>query len=147
MRCERCGHNPDARVTASWSFFLDKEPRGLNARLVNGGTRWQQAAYRRERNEWLQWMRLARVNQRIPIATAKRRVRLVRQYTGRQRPFDVDGYIGGLKSAVDAMVQAALIVDDDKRWAEIEYVQRKGGPNERSGLWVIVEEIEESEEN
>lgn len=142
VACERCGHDPSARVVASWSFFVDKEVESLNAHRVNAGAKWQQAAYRRERNNWSSWMMLCKSNERVPTATAKRRVRLVRQYTGRQRAFDRDNLIGGMKPCVDAMVRAGILAGDAEQWAEIDYAQRKGGPNERSGLWVIVEELE-----
>lgn len=139
--CARCGHDPDAKVLASWSFFVDKEVGSLNAHRVNAGSRWQQAAYRRERDEWTRWMQVGKANNAIPSATSKRRVRLVRQYTGRQRAYDVDNLIGGAKACVDAMVRAGLLAGDTRELAEIEYDQKRGGPNERSGLWVFVEEL------
>lgn len=139
--CQRCGHDPDARIAARWSFFVDKEVQSLNAHHVNAGAKWQQAIYRRERDEWMLWMQAAKGNQMITRAQAKRRVRLVRMYTGRQRPFDVDNLIGGCKQVVDGMVRAGLLRDDSKQWAEIEYDQEKAGPKERSGLLVFIEEL------
>lgn len=137
--CPKCGHDPSARVVGSWSFWCDREIESLNAHRVNAGAKWQQAAYRRDRDAWQLWMRFGMFSQKILNAKAKRRVKIVRQYSGRQRAFDKDNLAGGCKQLVDAMVRAALLVDDSERWCEIEYVQRKA---DKSGTWILVEEIE-----
>ena len=81
--CVKCGHDPDARVTASWEFVLSGEIRSLNRHVVNFGA--QRHMYRRQRDVWAWLLRAARLEHRIPTATSRRRLTLIRIHAGRQR--------------------------------------------------------------
>lgn len=136
MRCEKCGHNPEAMVTASWTFDIARDVKGMNLRVHNvGGSRWKYAA---QRNEWQRDRVASRLVHGIPITSGKRRVTLTRLYSGRQREIDRDNLVGGLKNCVDAMVLAALLVGDGPKEAEIHYAQRRWTT---CGLRVLIEEI------
>lgn len=138
VNCPRCGHDPGAIVVGSWTFTIPIEVESLNAHRVNAGAKWQQAAYRKRRDAWQQWMRAGRLNHKIPTATSKRRVTLTRLYNGRQRAFDDDNLSGGCKPIVDAMVSERLVVGDDAAGVELGYLQVKA---ERVGLVVLIEEL------
>jgi hypothetical protein len=134
--CVKCGHDPSARVLASWSFHIDRDPPSLNARLFNAGTkRW---AYKRERDAWCLEIRACRLLQRIPKATTKRRVTLRRNYNGRQKERDRDNLAGGMKCIVDALAFEGVIVGDAPHQVEVHYEQARTTP---TGLVVWVEEL------
>jgi hypothetical protein len=136
MQCAKCGHNPAAVVTAAWTFEIGRDVKGMNWRVHNvGGSRWRYAA---QRDGWLRDMLASRHVHRIPVAASKRRVTLTRLYSGRQREIDRDNLCGGLKSCVDAMVRAELLIGDGPREAEIHYAQERAA---KSGLRVLLEEI------
>lgn len=134
--CLKCGYSPDAVVTASWSFHIDRDPPSLNTRLFNAGTRrW---AYKRERDTWCMEIRAIRLLQRITKATTKRRVTLTRNYAGQQKERDADNLGGGMKCIVDALVLEGLLRDDNTASAEIHYGQTRTTPK---GLVVLIEEL------
>jgi Holliday junction resolvase RusA-like endonuclease len=133
--CVKCQHDPDAHVSASWSFSIDRDPPSLNARLFNGPRGWK---YRKERNAWCIEVRAVRLLQRIPKATSKRRVTLTRNYYGRQQRRDRDNLAGGMKACVDALVLEGLLRGDSEVDAEIHYAQARTTP---AGLCVVIEEL------
>lgn len=45
-----------------------------------------------------------------------------------QRSLDVDNYLGGLKSVIDALKSERLILDDNAEHLELVAIQRKGTP-------------------
>lgn len=136
MICPRCSFDPSAVVTASWSIHIDREVKSGNAHVFNvGASRW---SYKRDRDAWQWEFRAWRLGARIPSATGRRRVTLIRHYTGRQRPFDGDNLQTGLKSCVDAMVREKLLVNDDAANAEISYAQIKSAT---PGLEVRIEVV------
>lgn len=132
-----CGHDPDAIVTARWSFVVDMEIESLNAHRVNAGARWIQAAYRKGRDAWQWQFRVARLRDGIPLAKTRRRVTITRVYSGKQREFDRNNM--GDKMVVDALVREGLLVDDRSAHAELHCLQRRG---ERSLTEVVLEELE-----
>ncbi len=133
--CQRCGFDPSAKVSASWTFELDREVKSGNAHVFNvGASRWR---YGKDRTEWEWEIRAVRLLQKIPLATARRRVTLTRLYGGRQRPFDGDNLAFGLKPAVDAIVREGLLLGDDAKRADIIYRQEAGG----RGLRIVLEDI------
>ena len=133
--CAKCGHDPEARITALWSFHVHRDPPSLNARLFNGQRGWM---YRKERDAWVSEFRAVRLLQRIPKAVGKRRVTLTRNYAGRQQLRDRDNLAGGMKACVDALVIEGVIANDDAIGAEIHYAQARTTP---PGLHVLVEEL------
>lgn len=134
--CARCGYDPTAVVTGRWEFTIARRVHSLNAHRGNyGGQRW---AYKRDRDAWQWEFKAARINARIPIAIAKRRVILTRLYSGRERAFDHDNLVGGMKLVVDAMVCEGLLIGDDRERAELHHGQDKATA---SGLVVVIEEF------
>lgn len=132
--CVFCGGNPRAPIADTWSFFIEREMQSLNARLSNDGTkRW---AYAADRDAWLQWMKVQRVNLRIPAAQRKRRVVIERLYGGRERPFDYGNLVGGAKSLTDAMTRAQLIVGDAPHDLEDHYQQSKTDGASGVRIWL-----------
>lgn len=135
--CVRCGHDPYATVSHRWVLTINREVHSLNAHRVNAGaTRW---AYKRDRDAWQWELKVARINERIPIAVAKRRVTLVRVMGKGQREFDIDNLVGGAKCAVDAMVREGLLMGDARDQVELVYEQKRA---EKPGVIVIIEEFE-----
>ena len=135
--CAKCGHDPEAQVSASWTFDIDREVHSLNGRSVNVKG-WRGGVYKRDRDAWQWALKVARINQRIPIATAKRRVTLTRHYSGKQREFDRGNLIGGCKMILDAMVRESLIVDDKAEYLEDHYGQER---SDHSGMSILLEEL------
>lgn len=134
--CEKCGYDPGAKVTASWTLHVDRDPPSLNDRVFNAGPRrWR---YKRERDAWGWEIRAARLLQRVPTATSRRRVTLTRVYSGRQQERDVDNLAGGMKAVVDALVLERLLVGDEPAHAELHYAQERGTP---IGLRILIEEL------
>ena len=40
--CSRCGYDASARVSATWTFTIERDPPSLNARIHNAGaSRWK----------------------------------------------------------------------------------------------------------
>lgn len=133
--CPACSFDPDAVVSASWSFMIDREIATGNARVFNvGGSRWR---YAKERDAWRWEFRAVRLLRKIHAAAIRRRVMLTRHFDGRQRAFDRDNLATGAKPVVDAMVREGLLRGDDEASAEIRYTQVRGG----HGLSVLLEEL------
>jgi hypothetical protein len=134
--CPKCGFHAEAPVLAAWTFEIPREVRSLNAYAVNHGS--ARFAYKRDRSTWQMEFKVRRINRRVPIATAVRRVTITRVYSGRQREFDRDNLHGGAKVVVDALVREQLIIGDDWRGAMVFYDQVRG---ETSLTVVLVEEM------
>lgn len=137
--CMKCGHDPAARVTASWEFTLAGEIRSLNRHVVNFGA--ARHGYRRERDAWGWMLRAARLEHRIPTAPGRRRLTLTRVFAGRQRELDADNLAGGTKSLVDAIAREGLLVDDKPAWLELHHAQERGAA---PGVRVLLEELGKS---
>lgn len=132
--CAKCGHDPDAAVSARWVLLLDKRLGSVNARTVNSGaSRWR---YAKERDEWQSWVQVARVNQRITPARGRRRVSIERVYAGRGREMDERNL--DVKSLVDALVRESVLRDDAPAYLELHVSQRRGDKNQTV---VTVEEL------
>jgi Holliday junction resolvase RusA-like endonuclease len=138
--CLKCGHDPHATVTASWTFHVPREIKSGNAHVFNVGA--SRFAYKRERTDWYADFRALKMALRIPNASDKRRVTLTRYIGYRQRAFDRDNLATGFKACVDAMVMANLLVNDNAAGAEIHYAQTKR--EGWSGVQVEIEELGES---
>lgn len=129
MTCPVCGHDPKAKILATWRFAVARKPPSLNDRIVNSG--FTARKYREERQAWGWEFRAARLDQRIALAnTRRRRLSIARVFAGRERAWDPDNFIGGAKLIVDALVLEGLLLDDDRQHTEIQYIQ-KPGPDSR----------------
>lgn len=139
MSCPKCGHEPDAVVSARWEFTIPRAVKSANAHSVNAGaSRW---AYAADRNAWSQWFAL-RLHELGPVAVlGKRRVTLTRVYAGRQREMDRANFISGCKPVLDAMVRAGWLRGDKPADVEDSYLQERGVT---AGLRVLVEELAHS---
>ncbi|HEU4727656.1 MAG TPA: hypothetical protein VFT22_07200 [Kofleriaceae bacterium] len=138
MKCVKCGHDPEAVVTASWTLELDKRVTSANLHVVNaGGSRWR---YAKERDAWAWLVRVARLAAAPGLAPADRRRRITveRVYAGRCQEIDVDNLVAGVKPLVDAMVREGMARDDSRAWLELHVMQRRA---ERNVTLVTVEEI------
>lgn len=134
--CVKCGFDPSRIVTASWTFLVERDPPSLNDRVFNAGPRrW---LYRRERDAWVDEIRVARMLQRIPRAIGKRRVTIMRVYGGRQKERDRDNLIGGQKIVLDALVFEDLLISDSASGVDVTYHQERGQP---TGLRITIEEL------
>jgi Holliday junction resolvase RusA-like endonuclease len=131
--CARCSFDPDAQVTASWSFHIPRELGSLNKRVFNGRMGW---VYRADRNAWAEDFANMRAVLRIPIAKGKRRVTLTRVYSGRQKEMDLRNI--DTKACFDAMTIAGLLVDDNPACLESHVSQERGVDR---GVRVLVEEV------
>lgn len=136
--CPKCGHDPRAVVTASWTLEIPRRVHSLNKRAINDRGA-AGAKYRKQREGWAWDLRVLRVDQRIPHAVGMRRATLTRLYSGREQAFDQDNLTGGMKLVVDAMVREGLLVDDKPAVAEIHHLQVRAG---QSGLLILLEELE-----
>lgn len=128
--CAKCGHDPEAAVSARWTLALDKRLTSANLHTVNvGASRWR---YAKERDAWQWLVKAERVNQRVVPATSasKRRVTIERVYAGRCQEMDRDNLVGGCKPLVDALVRERVVYDDKAAWLELHVTQRRGGSNE-----------------
>jgi len=138
MVCVKCGHNPDAEVSARWAFGLDKRIESANTRTVNAGaSRWR---YAKARDEW-QWLVKAAMLALAPkmwraLTLNRRRVTITRHYAGRCKLLDKDNV--GVKPLVDALVREGVIHDDDATHLELHVLQVRAERNETT---VEVEEL------
>jgi hypothetical protein len=134
--CVKCGHDPDAVVTASWTFVLPKQLGSLNDHAINAGaSRWQ---YGRDREIWRLMLANARQLHAIPRPQGKRYLVLTRVFSGRERERDLDNLIGAAKPVLDAMVKAGLLVDDAPKFLDCTYRQERGSV---SGVRVELSEV------
>lgn len=137
--CVKCGHDPDAVVSARWTLMLDKRLTSANLRTVNAGaSRWR---YAKERDEWQWLVKAERVNQRVTTVgglPVKRRVTIERQYAGRCQEIDRDNLTAGAKPLVDALVREGVVHDDGSAWLELHVTQRRADANRTV---VTVEEL------
>jgi len=136
--CAKCQHDPDAAVIARWEFTIPRDLPSLNERIHNGAKGWK---YRATRDAWAADLRAIRFANRIPHIgasppTTRRRVTLVRVYSGRQKEMDRANLDS--KACVDAMIISGLIVDDSPSWLELHVLQERG--TER-GTRVLIEEL------
>jgi Holliday junction resolvase RusA-like endonuclease len=76
---------------------------------------------------------------RIPHAKGKRRVSLVLTLAPRQRAADPDAW---WKSLLDALVQAGLLVDDNRQGCELGSVTFRRG--REKATTIILEDVEEA---
>lgn len=136
--CCLCGGKPYAKVTASWTFRIERDAPTQNVMGNNrGGGRW---AYKKERQIWVSWLSWHANEHLILNAEVKRRVTITRCYSGQQKLRDHGNLVGGLKPAVDAMVGIGLLRDDSPEWCEIYYHQRRVEKHER-GTLITIEEL------
>lgn len=136
MKCQKCGHDPDRMVIASWTFVLAREPKSLNARVVNvGASRWR---YAKDRDAWSWLVRAARLEHKITPARGLRRMTLTRVYANGQRVIDTDNWAGGSKGLVDAIVREGIIRDDGPAWLELHHDQEPGAVR---SVRVLLEEL------
>ena len=120
------------------SALIPKRVTSANAHVINAGaSRWR---YAKERDEWSQWIAV-KLRVRGQAGNA-RRVTFERRYAGRQREMDLANMVAGLKSCVDAMVRAGLLVDDSPRWLDDRYEQRRVETEAECGLVITIEEVE-----
>ncbi len=128
----------------TWTIVLPRPIRSLN---VSSRTHW--SSYARERKWWTVALSGWSMAARIPPAEGKRRVTLVRVYSGRQRELDEDNLQGGSKCVIDALKPcgkragrvvygANVIRDDDAKWLERVYRQERGT---RSETRITVEDM------
>jgi len=122
--CVKCGHDPDVKVTASWTFVLESEILSLNERVSNSGR--ARFRYRKVRDAWSWLVRAARLQHRIAPAVGRRRLTLTRIYARGQRALDRDNLAGGAKPLVDAIVREGLLRDDTPAWLELHHDQEPG---------------------
>jgi len=74
-------------------------------------------------------------------AEVRRRVRFTRWLGPRERIYDDDNYIGGLKPIRDILVELGYLVDDTETCAEFEYHQRSEVRRYGSNLVINIEEF------
>lgn len=137
--CAFCGADPDAEIGGRWSIFLDRHASSLNDRKVNLGH--QRHAYARERDEWYLLARSEMVGNRVPRASTRRRLVIMRIFAGRQSAFDHANFVGGCKPLVDALVLAGVLVDDSATHLEDHYRQRRARDGEKPGVHIVVEDL------
>ncbi len=133
--CPFCGGDPTIEVSHHWSIESHLEIHSANDRIVNAGPK--QGDYAKERKAWVQQFMAARMNLKIPKATAKRRVTLIRRYTGKQRAFDYGNLVAGFKPVLDAMVTQTLLKNDNPDLLEDHYQQLRWTA---SGTIILIEE-------
>lgn len=135
--CPTCGHVVPV-VLRSWETWIDAKVESANSRSVNAGAaRW---GYAKKRDQWVaRWYASTWGGEKPWALRSKRYVTFTRHFAGRERLMDHANMVGGMKGAVDAMVRAALLVDDSPKWFEAEYKQVR---SDRSGLHVRIEERE-----
>lgn len=130
-----CNYDPTLKISGSWTLLVPKNAVSQNQLSGNGKGRagWK---YRRIRDEFFELVRARKRN--IPDATTRRRVFFTRYYSGKQRPYDRDNLVAGMKPLRDCLTELKLIVDDSERWLEAHYMQKHG---ETSHIAVDIEEI------
>lgn len=139
-RCPFCGGDPEAPVRARWELFVPVEPPSQNEiASANRGNYAQRRAYRRFRDGYMLVLQAWRTRERIPLPGGRRRVIFSRYYTGRGQRRDKGNLIGGMKSLLDAMVAARLLLDDTEAAVEDHY--RQDRVDGESGVSIILEDL------
>lgn len=136
--CPYCGADPDVPVSARWAGFFPLEPPSQNR--VAGNKAGGRFVYRRFRDGYEFLFRAWRVREEIPLPARRRRVVITRHFSGQGKRRDRGNLIGGCKPLLDAMILAALIVDDRESDVEDHYKQERvaGEP----GVHILLEELE-----
>jgi len=144
-RCPKCGYCASTEVTAEWQFHIPRDVVSLNARGTNRGSWDSRSAYVKDRKAWAWHMRAARLAHPSmdlrKVEMPRRRLTLTRLWGPRQRAFDQDNLVGGLKLVVDAMVAEWLLAGDTLEHVQVYYAQRRAGDCEKPGLLVNLEQL------
>lgn len=131
--CPQCSFDADAPVLARWEMHVPRDLPSLNERIHNSAKGW---GYRASRDAWLRDFITLRILKAITPPTGRRRVTLVRVYSGRQKEMDRANLDS--KACVDAMVRAGLLLDDDAEGLELHVKQERGCER---GTRVLIEEL------
>lgn len=103
--------------------------------------RWHWSRQRREVKTWAKWFVFLRRNSDLDKATGKRLVKI--HAFRRQRIKDEANLVGGCKGLVDGLVQAGLLVDDDRKNVTITYGQdvASKSPTRKPCTAIVIEDV------
>ena len=79
--------------------------------------------YRTLRDRFAGWLMVEMMNQRIPCATGRRRLEIVRIVRSKRYLLDRGNFVGGCKPLLDAAIRRGLIKDDREEWLDDHYRQ------------------------
>ncbi len=134
--CLACGHDAEALVGNSWSWFIPLDAESMNLRTVNAGA--SRFAYAKKRDQWSLILRYHMRLAGLTKAVGFRRLTITRTYHGRQKLLDHDNLVGGCKMIVDNLVKLGALVDDNAKGAQVSYRQERATP---TGIRFLVEEL------
>lgn len=127
-----------------WTLATTQPVQSLNT-IIQWKANRQSWRYAKERETWRRLFAGWMLVDRIPVATGRRRLTIVRVYAGRQRAFDRDNLHGGVKPLMDALKpkgeREGLLTDDDDAGVDLIVRQERG---EASGTRITIEDIKEA---
>lgn len=136
--CDACGYDPTRTILYTHTEVV--QFKWLSGNIINPyGHRstWRYNSYREGFKK-----AISSVVHHYPVASTKyARLILTRQYTGRQRDYDVDNLAQGGKPMVDYLKELKIIKDDDPRFCQIFYKQEKI-PGKKNHVKITVEGLE-----
>jgi hypothetical protein len=125
----------------TWTLQTAQPVQSLNT-LLSWKANKQWWRYAKERELWRRMFGMWALAERIPHATGRRRLTIVRVFAGRQRAFDRDNLSGGIKPLMDALKPrhgpGGLLTDDDDAGVDLIVSQEKG---ETAGTRITLEDI------
>jgi len=79
--------------------------------------------YKKLRDRLAGWLMVGMTNLRIPRATGRRRLEIVRIVRSKRYLLDRGNFVGGCKPLLDAAILRGLIKDDREEWLDDHYTQ------------------------
>lgn len=136
--CKMCGYDARTIVTSRWQITL---PISYPSQNIIKGNRQQYNKYRSFRRH-IEALMLTELDQvHIPVADRARRGLLTRWWGKRKSTYDHENLVGGGKPILDVMKKLGLIVDDNPKWWQGYYKQRKS-PDGKDYITIELEELE-----
>lgn len=107
-------------MPASLRLTIPRVPKSPNQLR---GRHW--SVKHRDRQDWADWIRVAKFNLGLSRQSVKHKVRAHITVFYLKHPMDPDNLHGSLKPCFDAMKQNNLLVDDSSNWLEYSVSQSK----------------------
>lgn len=89
----------------------------------NAFKRMHPRVYKKLRDRLQSWLMVGMVNQKIPKATTKRRLTIIRYARHKNYLLDRGNCVGGCKPLLDAAIRQGLILNDREDMLDDHYIQ------------------------
>lgn len=136
--CPMCAYDFGAVVTSRWQVTIPMALMSQNQLKGNGRHDWKYKAFRNKAEALLSSE--LELN-KVPAADRARRGIITRWYGKGRRKFDQENVVGGSKPLLDVMQNLQLIINDNTKYWQGFYKQRKS-PDGQDYITIELEELE-----